>query len=317
MAIWRMKLRAGTRGDDMWPLCKEKKVAAITYNGIRNIDLRPYSRENHPPGWDQVGGGKGSVSHFAWDIRGGDTIFVGDSETHELVGMGYVKALSGEPAYRFDPNSQVIAPSGETWCHLIDVDWDEKFKTIRYKDRAGQITVLRLEQNEIEDYHRRSQVEEHRTLLPETEVQDLLRLEEAQYLRHSPAAMRLILRKHLTLSKQFKQWLGQKYDIQVTEEKSQIDATFESAGRRFLVEFKVAYDCNTKSAIREALGQILEYNHYPPRVSHDRWLLVLDTDPREQDLAFVKNLRERLYLPLSIGWLAGSEFQFDPPLDIR
>ena len=109
----------------MWPLCEERGVAAITYNGISNLDLRPYSRDRHPPGWEKVGGGKGSLSHFAWDIRGGDTIYVGDSDSHELVGMGHVVAPIGEFACHFDADSPIVTPSRERWCHLIDMDWDK------------------------------------------------------------------------------------------------------------------------------------------------------------------------------------------------
>jgi hypothetical protein len=42
-----------------------------------------------------------------------------------------------------------------------------------------------------------------------------------------------------------------------------IDATFKVDGKKFLVEFKIACLRNTRKAIREALGQILEYNLYP------------------------------------------------------
>lgn len=76
MACWRMKLRAGSHGRDMWEDCKKNGVAAITYNGVDHTDLTPYSKERHPPGWSQIKGpaAKGSLSLFAWRILGGDVI---------------------------------------------------------------------------------------------------------------------------------------------------------------------------------------------------------------------------------------------------
>jgi hypothetical protein len=75
MAYWRMRLRRGKGGQDLWPLCKRHEVAAITYNGVHNVDLRPYSDKRHPPGWNEIEGSaaKKSLSRFAWEIRGGDT----------------------------------------------------------------------------------------------------------------------------------------------------------------------------------------------------------------------------------------------------
>jgi anti-sigma regulatory factor (Ser/Thr protein kinase) len=37
--IWRMKLRAGSYGEDMWPPCREHGVAVITHPPIYDIDL--------------------------------------------------------------------------------------------------------------------------------------------------------------------------------------------------------------------------------------------------------------------------------------
>lgn len=314
MAYWRLKLRNGSHGEDMWGKCEQERVAAITYEGIRDVDLRPYSRKNHPPGWDQVGGGKGSLGHLAWDIRGGDAIYVGDSKSHQIVGMGYANANIGELAYRFDAHSPISPLGGEPWCHLIDMDWDKAFVPFDYKDRAPQNTVLRLKQNEIQSFDQLMQAKEHRDQgLIEEEVQDTLLL-ETHYARYTSAALRVIRREHVVLSNNFKSWLAKTYGFRVSQERQQIDATFEVGHKRFLVEFKIAYQGNTKRAIREALGQILEYNHYPPRVSRDHSLLILDIAPCEEDIIFLNRLRETFRFPLSLGWETNSAFVFDPPL---
>jgi hypothetical protein len=317
MAYWRMKLRAGSHGPDMWPLCKEYCVAAITYNPIEGVDLEPYSRKNRPPGWEQIKGAaaKGSLSFFAWDIRGGDAIYVADSVGKKIVGMGYAKAPIGELAYYFDAVSPIVDLEGDSWRHLIDVDWDQTFVPFPYEHpRAALHTVLKLNDAEIEKFERATQETGHRqTGLNKKEVRDTLLLETA-YPRYTPAAMRLISRKHVELSNRFKVWLQNTSGIHVNQEQDHIDATFEVGKKRFLAEFKIAYLGNTKKAIREALGQILEYNHYPPKVSRDHWLLVLDTVPRKEDLTFLGLLRERFALPMTLGWTTDSAFNFEPPL---
>jgi hypothetical protein len=316
MDYWRMKLRAGHHGPDMWQSCRDHGVAAITYHGVRNVDLSLYSRTNHPPGWDQVeGSAKGSLGLFAWDIRGGDVIYVASSLERQIVGLGYVQAAIGEVAYRFDRHSPIVASDGERWPHLINVDWDLAFAAFPYKrPRAPQNTVLKLNNLEVSEFERAAQEAEHRQWgLSNSEIRETYLLETA-YPRYTPVALRIIRREHVSLSNQFKLWLKNTKGILAAQEHQHIDATFEALGRRFLAEFKIAYLGNTKKAIREALGQILEYNHYPPRASHDSWLLILDKEPSGEDRTFLSVLREGYGLPLTLGWKADSTFEFEPSL---
>ena len=312
-----MKLRAGSHGQDMWPLCEKHSVVALTYDGIHNVDLAAYSRKHRPPGWNQVKGGsaRGSLSYFAWSICGGDWIFVADAVKQKIVGKGYAKATLGQLAYHFDGRSPIVAQTGERWRHLIDVDWDRTFVPFTYEHpRAPQNTVLGLNQSEIERFERAAQGVEHRQRgLTEEEVQNTLLLETG-YPRYTPAAQRWIRREHVALSNHFVVWLENTHGIRAVQEREQIDTLFEVCGKRFLAEFKIAYMGNTKQAIREALGQILEYNHYPPRISHDRWLLILNTEPCETDKSFLRRLREIFGFPLTLGWKTNSAFVFDDPL---
>jgi hypothetical protein len=318
MAYWRMKLRAGSHGPDMWGSCKRESVAAITYSGIAKVDLSRYSRENRPPGWDQIRGAaaKGSLSHFAWDIRGGEVIYVADSIGKEIVGMGFAKAPTGTLGYRFDGKSPILDPDGDRWCHLIDVDWDQTFVPFRYESpRAALLTVLELKQEEIELFERSTQEKGHRQSgLTEKEARETLLLETA-YPRYTPAALRMIRREHVALSNQFTKWLKNEKGIRAAQEQNYLDAIFKADGKRFMVEFKVAHLGNTKRAIREALGQILEYNHYPPKVGHDHWLLILDTEPCKEDVAFMRLMRTRFGFPLTLGWRSDSVFDFEPVLN--
>src|SRR5947209_4328901 len=235
MTYWRMKLRDGTHGEDMWGPCRNAGLAAITYPGITWVDLRLYSKQKRPPEWNQIGSpaGKGSIAHFAWEIRGGDAIYIGDSATHQIVGMGYATAKIGELAYRFDAHSPIVPLRGDPWCHLIDVDWDTSFTPFGYKDRAPQTTVLGFKKMEIQDFEQASHTAEHRNKgLGDKDIRKTFLLETA-YPRYTPAAQRLILRKHSILSNCFRRWLENKPVAEVSQERQQMDITFKANRRRY------------------------------------------------------------------------------------
>lgn len=64
------------------------------------------------------------------------------------------------------------------------------------------------------------------------------------------------------------------------------------------------------------MGQLLEYNHYPPRATCDHWLLILDEEPNQDDIAYVRILMKRYSLPLNLGWEQESGFVFIDPLRV-
>lgn len=321
MKFWRMRLRCGFAkdgGEDMWPVCRDHRVAAITYEGVADVDLRHYSQRNPPPGWSSVGGGKGSLSHFAYNVRGGDKMFVADSESHRIVGMGYVSAPLNSSAYRFDPESPIWPKNAPRWCHLIDVDWDQTFSEFPYLNpRAPIQTVLELKLEEVVAFEQSSVRQNHRASGISEEEVDQAQLVEQSYERYTPAALRMISRKHAALSNAFCKWLKSTFGICAKQESHQIDAAFRAAGEKYLAEFKIAYQGDTRRAIREALGQILEYNHYPPREKCDRWLLVLDEKPSYEDIAYIRTLTTRYPLPLNLGWNADAQFEFIDPLRLE
>jgi hypothetical protein len=121
----------------------------------------------------------------------------------------------------------------------------------------------------------------------------------------------------VTLSKLFQSWLLKHHTITGYRERRQIDMQFEIGHDQAMAEFKIAYDGNTKAAVREALGQIFEYNHYPGRETAQAWFLVLDQEPCNEDCAFVKSLRARWGCPIYLGWkrIAGFSFYPESPLD--
>ena len=87
---------------------------------------------------------------------------------------------------------------------------------------------------------------------------------------------------------------------------------FELKPAPAMAEFKIAYDGNTKAAVREALGQIFEYNHYPGPNLTKAWFLILDQIPCDDDRSFVALLRTSWQCPIYLGWQQGSGFSFYP-----
>lgn len=198
------------------------------------------------------------MGHFAWDILGGDALYVADPVSGQIVGMEHARATIGDPAYRFDAGSPIIS-RGQRWCHLIHVDWDEAFVPFRYQDpRAARFTVLRLHTSEVQEFDTATPAVAQRKsgVLTEGEVQDPLLL-ESHYSRYTPAGLRLIRWKHLALSQKFAWWVQERLRVRVEQEKQQIDATFAVGGKRYLVEFKIGYHGDTKERFARLLVKSL------------------------------------------------------------
>ena len=77
-----------------------------------------------------------------------------------------------------------------------------------------------------------------------------------------------------------------------------------------MAELKVVYDLGTTRAIREAMGQVFEYNLYPERTPYDSWLVVLDKRPKDNDLTYIERVYDEFDIPLTIGWRKRTSFEF-------
>jgi|GEM_PF-1756594 len=310
-----MAMREGYRGEDLFrEKCFNNGVAAITYDPIHRTDLSRYSPEKRPPRWNELASSqKGSISKFAWQICGGDTLYVRDSaQPNLLIGYGRVLGHEGELAYIYREKSPIRTESGNVWRHLLEVDWQYPFQKIPYKDHSPNTTVLGLDEQELEMFrHDARKLDYQRHGLSNTDVDLALGL-EAAYPRATPATVRLILPKHRALSKHFQRWLSAVHGIAGHPERRQIDMEFRLGQKPAMAEFKIAYDDNTKAAMREALGQIFEYNHYPGRNLTKAWFLVLDQKPRDDDRTFVTSLRASWNCPIYLGWQEGTGFHFFP-----
>ncbi len=134
-------------------------------------------------------------------------------------------------------------------------------------------------------------------------------LAEDGYYRETTKALRLILKKHNELSNRFCLWLRNHGTIP-SQEKDRIDVFFRVGTRLFLAELKTCHGIGTTRSIREALGQLFEYNHYGNRTTANDWLIILDQTPSSKDREYVQRIRSSYNLPLNLGWNLGDEFRF-------
>lgn len=317
-------MRKGWHGPDMFRACRAKGVAAIHYTPVEDVDLTDFSEDDLPTQWSDLGRAqKGFLRKFAWRIRGGDVIYVAESNPSRIVCIGRVKGPDGSRAYRFFTNTSIVDDDGHPWCHQIRVEWG-KLLGIRYPaPLQSQNTVLELKSLELSRIKKliKANKEPESGANPklgsrasgdgggaDEEIQ-LRQLEESAYTRYTSQSLRKINRRHAKLCNAFTGWPLSTHGIKCSIERRNIDVTFRMGKQSVLVEFKVAYRSDPKPAIREALGQILEYNHYPERTTHDQWILVLDCTPTEADRAFLKILL-RYQIPLSYGWKTEEGFEF-------
>lgn len=145
MNAWRMSLRAGNKGDEMWPICRHLGVAAIQYNSLDDIDLSQYKADEPKPGWAQLEPSqKASIRRFVYEMQKGDIIYV--KEGPMIVGKG---VIIGD--YKFDKKNRIKEPSGAYWQHQRSVNWSRGFFKTRIQiGKSQQFTIERITAEDIQ-----------------------------------------------------------------------------------------------------------------------------------------------------------------------
>ena len=137
--IWRMAMRAGNRGPSVWPQCRERGVAAITYWPLDRTDLSQYEEGEPKELWEELEPAqRGFLRKVAYEMKPGDIIYV--KEGGEIVGRGIVSGL-----YQFDPEGLIRASdSGTPFTHQVPVDWEPDFPPVKILLGSEPSTVLEL-----------------------------------------------------------------------------------------------------------------------------------------------------------------------------
>lgn len=308
---WRMSLRVGSRGFSMWERCRALGVAALTYDPITHVDLS----HNKIPAtkWSELAPAqKASLTRLVYEMKGGDVIYVREGD--KIVGRGTVRGTSGARAYRFDSKFGLRNPYGTPWAHQVPVSWSPDFPLVPNSLGRDQLTVLRLSPTKVRSWEkvvfRVRRQNKPNALRRGRELET--RLKEETYFRETPANLKVIIPRHKKLSNEFRDWLGKKYGIGARQEQGGVDVRFDVCERAHLAELKICYRAGTRKSVREALGQVLEYNLYPAREATEEWLIVLDVVPSADDKRFIDALRGTYSLPVVLGWKSRRGFLFRP-----
>ncbi len=139
-------------------------------------------------------------------------------------------------------------------------------------------------------------------------------LSEEAYQRISSAVLKIVIPRHRRLSNAYCHWLKSEFHAIGIQERDCIDVRCEIHGRDVLSELKICHGTTPRKAIRESLGQLLEYNYYAARQPAQDWVIVLDEQPEGADLDFIDTLRTIRKLPVVLGWRTPHGFSFHPSL---
>lgn len=124
------------------------------------------------------------------------------------------------------------------------------------------------------------------------------------YQRFTPEQMKTIERLHNDLSNRFRKWLKNHGATNIKKEVGAIDVTCSYQGKRYLFELKVCRG-TAKMALREALGQVLDYRFYPGQDKQDFLAIVVNQSPVDKDLYWLNNISQQ-GLVIDCFWLKGN-----------
>lgn len=312
MTTWRMSFRVGNQGYEMWPQCLRLGVAAITYSPLIKTDLSKYPVGEPKDLWDRLENTqKASLRRVVYEMKAGDVIYV--KQGPKIIDKGIVKGPPVGSAYMFDSEFRLCEPNGTPWAHSVPVEWSTDFPQIKMLLGGEQVTVKKLSDDDVKKIEEGiGAVREKKRNIPTNGGAGTESLIEDSYYRESPARLKVIVPRHKKLSNRFVKWLKKEHHIAAVQERDRIDILFKLKGKSCLTELKVCFGVGSTKSIREALGQLLEYNHYPKRRTCDEWLMVLDEEPSTDDFDFIANLREKWSLPIVIGWYSNDKFRFNP-----
>lgn len=93
---------------------------------------------------------------------------------------------------------------------------------------------------------------------------------------------------------------------------AKVDVAVELPTGYWFYEIKVAP--TTRAAVREAVGQLLEYSHWPNDYRADKLIIVGETQPTKSEMSYMKRLRDQYQLPIFFRRFDIARKRFDPEI---
>ena len=151
MTVWRMSLRQGSQGHEMWPICFECGVIAISYEGTNHLDLSRYSEGEPAKVWSTLYSAQSaSLRRVVHEMRRGDVIYV--KQGPEIVGRGRVTG-----GYKYKLNKRIVDADDDLWPHQRPVKWEPDFEPFRLLLGAEALVVKKLDERQVRQLEKGSQ----------------------------------------------------------------------------------------------------------------------------------------------------------------
>lgn len=179
-------------------------------------------------------------------------------------GMGYIETLEDFVVHEKPMIDKYLLAHPESGIPLADIGIDDKYvKTLPgYLDHVADILIQK-----------------------KTGDVDAIKAEYTMTLKHN------------SLSNEMVKYLKCKGYTDVVTDKEFVDIqAIDPHGKKIFFELKTAE--TVKLSIRQALGQLLEYNHYPNKNSADKLIIVTAMEITQQDMQYLIGLRNRYNLPV-------------------
>ena len=148
-------------------------------------------------------------------------------------------------------------------------------------------------------------------IMRDTTSKAIVQLNEGSYWRLSSPTRRRVLKRHNIMSNRFADWLKTQTYQGVSQENNRVDVEFRSGEDLCRAELKICGDGKPLWSIREAVGQLLQYNLYGNRQPAKHWFIVLDEKPDPWDFDFIEALRENYDMPIWLGWQENGNFKLE------
>lgn len=139
-------------------------------------------------------------------------------------------------------------------------------------------------------------------------IEENRNLTENSYFRSINNDIKLIKPLHNKLSNEFKKYLLNKQFYEIEQENDSRDMIAKKNDFTYLFELKVVNTPFVRHSIREALGQLLEYNYYPYRNKFDYLNIVLNRQPSDLEVDWCKKLNKDVMI-FELFWQNGNTFE--------
>jgi len=133
------------------------------------------------------------------------------------------------------------------------------------------------------------------------DLEDDTRLNEDAHIRTINRSEKLIKPLHNKLSNDLKKYLLDQGFIDIEQERDAIDLIAKKGKSTYMFELKVVNTPYVRHSIRDALGQLLEYNYYPDRKTFNYLSIVLNRKPSKVEIEWCKTLN-RIGIHFELFW---------------